>query len=47
MREKLQAYYAPSIRQLAGMVGEDAMPPGWLASASASGAAPFKVQPAR
>jgi hypothetical protein len=47
MREKLQAYYAPSIRQLAGMVGENAMPAGWLDSASASGAAPFKVQPAR
>ncbi|MDZ5455584.1 sulfotransferase domain-containing protein [Azohydromonas lata] len=47
IRDKLQAYYAPSIRQLAGIVGEGAMPAGWMESAAAAGTGSFKMQPAR
>lgn len=47
MRQKLQAYYEPSIRQLAGLVGEGALPPGWLDAAAASGTGSLKIQPAR
>jgi hypothetical protein len=47
MRDQLQDYYAPSIQQLAGIVGEGAMPPGWMDSASAAGTTALKMQPAR
>ncbi|WP_157268374.1 sulfotransferase domain-containing protein [Azohydromonas aeria] len=48
MREKLQAYYAPSIRQLAALVGESALPPSWREGVAASNVIPLgKVQPAR
>jgi hypothetical protein len=47
MRQKLQAYYEPSIRQLASLVGEDALPPGWLDATAAADSGSFQVQPAR
>jgi hypothetical protein len=47
MRQKLQAYYEPSIRQLAALVGEGALPAGWLGSTSVSDAGALKIQPAR
>lgn len=46
LREKLQAYYEPSIRQLAGIVGEAAVA-SWQSTSAGSPAGSLQVQPAR